>query len=501
MDQKDLEIPIILNGQAFWPKQREDHYSLAYESGVTVVIPKLTEADLRALGEADKYLLHHLHFQEIISFFRRVGEFWSLQNRDQPLYRQAIDSLCSINGYSRKMAQREINILSSTLRLHTSWHDLLDAELGNRFYLEEWIPKGDALVHAQPLGNVLHILVGNVPASGMMSIVRGAITKNRTIAKLPKRDPITTTYMVLSCLEIDAEHPVSRSMNILYWPGGDAIVEPILKLADVVCVWGRSDVVEGIKSKTRLGVDVLEFGPKTSFTVIGREAADSKKVALGLAHDVSIYNQEACFSPQIAFVEGDPSALVKNLAESMELYVGLMPKGQVTSDVHAHVSRSRLEAYYNKNEVVCSIGATEWTITVISDMSEINEHPLSRVIYILPVEQLRDCVQFVNNSSQTIAIAPWHRNIEIRDEVTLRGATKITEVGLVEAFRIGSSHDGIYPLQRLVRWVCVERGCDYWGKYIQQGPVDTTLWLMMDERQLEQIVFEDGDASAIHSRQ
>jgi long-chain-fatty-acyl-CoA reductase len=154
-------------------------------------------------------------------------------------------------------------------------------------------------------------------------------------------------------------------------------------------------------------------------------------------------------------------------------------------DVHAHVSRSRLEAHYNGNEVVASDTGTEWTIVSIEDLAEINEHPLSRTIYVKPVQSLAECADFVDENTQTVTISPWERNEEIRDLVTLRGATKITEVGLVETSRVGTTHDGMFPMHRLVRWVCVERGRDYWGKYVRQGPLDTTQWLMLHEQELE----------------
>lgn len=45
----------------------------------------------------------------------------------------------------------------------------------------------------------------------------------------------------------------------------------------------------------------------------------------------------------------------------------------------------------------------------------------------------------------------------------------------------------MFPMHELVRWVCVERGKDYWGKFIEDGPLDTTKWLMQNKKQLENI--------------
>jgi long-chain-fatty-acyl-CoA reductase len=484
-----IDLPIVIDGRAIWPTEGRDTFTLAYDSGVRLLMPRPTEEELAAMRGANKYILHDLNIQEIISFLSRVGAFWGLDNLAHPLYLRAVNLLCAINGYSRKMAQREMNITSAVLSLPGAWHDLLDAELGSRFYLEDWLHRHDALIHAQPIGNILHVLVGNVPVSGVMSIVRGCITKNRTIAKLAKRDPVTTLFFILSCLEIDPNHPVSRSLTAMYWPAGDDLEQQIIDQADVVCAWGGAEAMRQIKAKARPGVDVLEFGPKTSVALIGAESADSARVALDLAHDVSLYDQEACFSPQIVFVEGDHQAFANHLRDGLYKYSTLLAKGQTVPDVHAHVWRSRLEAHYNQNDMLCSPD-TEWTIITVRTMDEINEHPLSRCIYVFPIATLQDCLPHITPNTQTIAMSPWNRNPEIRDAATLRGATKITEVGLVEAFRVGTTHDGIFPLSRLVRWACIEKGADYWGKYIQQGPLDTTRWLMMNAAQLESVPSE-----------
>jgi len=54
---------------------------------------------------------------------------------------------------------------------------------------------------------------------------------------------------------------------------------------------------------------------------------------------------------------------------------------------------------------------------------------------------------------QTVAIYPEKRINELRDEITIRGADRVTHIGKMGYFAVGAPHDGIYPLSRLVRWV------------------------------------------------
>ncbi|PKM93604.1 MAG: hypothetical protein CVU84_14640 [Firmicutes bacterium HGW-Firmicutes-1] len=484
--EKSIHLPVIVGGKKVYPNEDRENYIISYDSGVKVVIPTITNEEIQQLQESNKYILHDLNIQEIISFFVKVGKFWRVNNLNNPLYEEALVNLCLINGYDKKMAIRELNIIGSACSQLSGMYDLIDLELGNRFYLEEWVPRGDVLVHVQPVGNVLNIMVGNVPVSGIMSLLRSSLTKNQTIAKIPKRDPITVMYFVMSMIELFPDHPITRSMNVLYWPGGNEIESTIIDMANAVCVWGSEQAVKSIRSKVKNGVNVVEFGPKMSYALVGKESVNCEKVAIDLAHDISIYNQEACFSPQIAFVEGNYKLFIEHLKMGLKLYSKLFPKGTIIADANAHVSRTRLEALYNGNEVYYD-DQKEWTIITINSLDEINEHPLNRVIFVKPIKNITDCLEYIDETVQTIAISPWDRNVEIREIATLKGAAKVTEIGLVEAMRNGSTHDNVYPMQHLVRWVCVERGCDYWGKYIEDGPLDTTKWIMMNEKELENI--------------
>ena len=62
--------------------------------------------DIETIRKSNKYTLHDYHSQEIIAFFSKVGKFWMSENCMHPLYNQALEYLCYINGYDRKMAMR-----------------------------------------------------------------------------------------------------------------------------------------------------------------------------------------------------------------------------------------------------------------------------------------------------------------------------------------------------------------------------------------------------------
>ncbi len=481
---KNIELPIIIKGKAIW--ETGEKYVLSYVNNKQVSIPKVTLSNIEAI-ESNRYELNDVNVQEIISAFSKVGKFWR-QAVNSPLYNAAVENMCNLHGYDSKMAIRELNLMGSACSQIAGMYDLLELELGNRFYLEEWIAHGDALVHAQPIGNVLNIVAGNVPVSSVMSLLRCCLTKNQAITKISKRDPITLIYFVLALIELLPDHILTQNISVLYWPVGDDIEEKMYNCADAICAWGGEKSMNSIRKKITKQTRLLELGPKISFAVIGNESIDSKEVALDLAHDISLYNQQACFSPQMVFVEGNEEVFVDNLKVALELYADLLPSGEVSTDIHTDIMRTKMVAMAKGNKVISGDDNT-WSIIVINDIEEIYAHPLNRVIYVMKVNNIRDCINFVDEKTQTLSISPWERNIEIREAATLKGASKITEIGLIECIRNGATHDNMFPMHELVRWVCVERGKDYWGKFVEDGPLDTTKWLMQNKKQLENVKY------------
>src|SRR5262249_36162765 len=157
---------------------------------------------------------------------------------------------CRITGYDPKIVGYDFFVVGAALT-RPKLYDFLQTDLGDPYLLDEWRPYQAVYRHAQPRGKVVHIMVGNVPMAALFTIVRSVLTKNLTIAKLPSRALVTSLYFVLTCLDVDPRHPVSRSLSALYWEGGSPVEDRFLDLADVVCVWGQKEAVEHVRRKLK----------------------------------------------------------------------------------------------------------------------------------------------------------------------------------------------------------------------------------------------------------
>lgn len=85
--------------------------------------------------------------------------------------------------------------------------------------------------------------------------------------------------------------------------------------------------------------------------------------------------------------------------------------------MRAHISRTRLEAKLNGYRVYTS-GDTAWTVVVTDGPTQIPEHPLSRTLYVFPVQDLNEACTWITHDIQTATIHPFSRAFELADKLT-----------------------------------------------------------------------------------
>jgi long-chain-fatty-acyl-CoA reductase len=457
-----LELPVLVCGERKEPTEK-NRMVLNYETGLEVRIPSLDSTDIERMRQSTNEDLRKLSIDDISIFMNELGKLWL--DESFVFRKLAIQHARSTVQYVGPSIYYDLGLISTALR-RAKIYDMLESEIGDPYLLDEWRPLKTVLLHAEPRGKIVHILVGNIPMAGLFSIFRSVITKNVTIAKLPRRDILTSLFFALSFAELDPKHPITRSLSVAYWEPGSPEEDAILPMADVVCAWGHRESLEPLKRKIPYGTDFVEFGPKRSIQLIGRDTPDYDYAAMKAAYDLSIYDQEACFSPQEAFVEGDVGPFVGALQDWLDKNLVRMPKGPLDEDAKARITRARSEAKFRGWQVYAPTH-TGWTIIVTDGPCVVQGHPLSRTVYIHPVDDLIQAVRYVNKDTQTVAVHPPERASALADALVEQGVSRITEVGRMGRPRPGFAHDGMFPLGRLIRWVTQERGIrfkyKFWG--------------------------------------
>jgi hypothetical protein len=341
----------------------------------------------------------------------------------------------------------------------------VDNELGGPDVLDGWrvvegAPSGRAhRVRAFP-PRLIHVVAGNAPGVSAQTVMRGALTKGVHLIKIPSNDLFTASAILRALAAVAPDHPVSRSFSAAYWRGGDESVESLLfrpQYFDKLVAWGGESTLRSAKNYIGPGFELVAFDPKTSISMIGREAFASaamlEQVAESAAADATVMNQQACVSSRIQFIEGT--------VEQVDRYCSLLQRRLGVERETASACgnplpasmRDEIEGLRGMEPYYRVWGGYEGRGVVIRSDDPVEFHPDGRVVNVVPVADLADAVRFVNVATQTVGVFPAARKAALRDALASMGAQRVVELGKALAIETGIPHDGFLPLQRFVRWI------------------------------------------------
>lgn len=253
-----------------------------------------------------KRAAHDRPLDELIEIMEAARARWMDPNYD--LRKEALEIIPVISGQSRKMCEKELDDILM-LWQRPVIYALLEGDLGGAAYLEDWVPRGNFRLHAQPQGLVLHNLAGNSFNLGLSSLFNGLVTKNVNLMKLARESPYFAVKAAESLREVDKK--LAREIGVMYWPGSQGeIFDAVFNsgLVDCVMAWGGLMSIEEIRRRAnRFGIKVIDHGPKFSYTIISddifRDADVMRELAAKISRDVVWFNQKSCLSPRVIFIK------------------------------------------------------------------------------------------------------------------------------------------------------------------------------------------------------
>ena len=338
-------------------------------------------------------------------------------------------------------------------------------ELGGADVLDGWrevpnAPSGRSIhIRAFP-PRMIHILAGNSPGVSALTIVRGALTKGVHLMKIPSNDLFTATALLRGLAAVAPGHALTRSFIAVYWRGGDEGVESRLfrpQFFDKLSAWGGEAALRSAKAYIGPGFELIAFDPKTSISMIGREAFASDEclavVADLAATDVTLFNQQACAASRVQFIEGS--------AEQVDRYCELLQERLGVERLFASACgapppqgmRDEIDALRDLEPEYRVWGKFDGRGVVIRSDEPVDFHPDERVVNVVRVADLRDAVRHTSVATQTIGVYPPERKAQLRDAVASMGMQRIVALGDAIGVEAGLPHDGFYPLRRFVRWL------------------------------------------------
>jgi len=337
--------------------------------------------------------------------------------------------------------------------------------------------RSEAILAYRPLGVLLHVCPGNSFMGGLSSVLHGVITGNCNLVKLSRNVPAVLP-VVRDLLE-SCGLP-KWQVTCLLWDGGDDDVElPLCRGVDGVAVWGDSTTITRYKSLIPVGVRLLEYGPKLSFSLLTSAArADSEGFARGLAglvKDACQYEQKSCSSSQVLLLQvkeepGSDAArmeresLLSTIGSAFTSYCIDHPPSPKNKNQQFEVLKAqehgKLLKATQRGDVLS--GYPDWLIIWHGDEQPIEPSPLFRTLRIYPwrrEEEISRRLTTIRHYLQTASVccAPCEL-AAISERLWDAGVNRIVAPGRACIASVGAPHDGGAILQGMCRTTSLESG-------------------------------------------
>lgn len=440
----------------------EEHRSR--DLGVRFTTPKI-DFDKAVPPRTEVPPLLDVPLAEIIDFLAATGQ--RLRDPGNAHVQECFDRMAATHALPRAMlasvSQHAVAQLDKRALLAEVEQNFPDPRA-----LDGWVPKSDftgrrSFVRAFA-PRLVHVLPGNSPGVAVKSVAQGALVKAVNLFKMSSADPFFMVTILRTMADLDPGHPVVRSMSAVYWRGGDESVEGILyrpQYFDKIVAWGGGDAINNVIKYLGPGLQLVSFDPKTSISMVGREAFASEEsldqVAELAAADVMAMNQEACVASRFQFVEGSVDEADRFAAK---LQQRIAARAAATGDVRPHDRglKDEIEALMMMDDDYGVWGRADGSGLVIRSDEPVDFHPVNKTANVVRVDSLDDAVRYVNVATQTVGFYPFDRIADYRDWLASCGAQRIVHLGESGPATIGNPHDAMYALHRFVHWMTHEDG-------------------------------------------
>lgn len=417
--------------------------------------------------------MYSLSFEQILDYLGELGE--RLRLEANPYLQEALE-------YSYDTAPTTKPIMDSF------YHDLpfmfdkarirsmVDFTIGID-HLEGWVENeiNGSRVGIRAYGSrQLHIVAGNGPVLGALTVIRGAVTRGDSIIKVPSNDPFTTGAIARTMVDMAPDHPVTKHLAVAYWRGGDEALESQIYQPhniEKICAWGGFASVKHVTKYIQPGIELISLDPKRSASIVGGEAIESEELmeeaANRIACDFATGNQVACSASRLVYVMcGTDDDAVEKLKElGRKTYAAMLRLPEVVTTKPKRYDpqlKQWVDTLRLSDDFYTVIGGEEGEGAILvshtSDRVDFWEYMADRTINMIPVDTLDEVLDVVDAYTQTVGVWPDNLWEAVRHKGALHGGQRFVELGYAfNGAGLVGPQDGIEPMRRIVKWIVSEK--------------------------------------------
>ena len=343
---------------------------------------------------------------------------------------------------------------------------IITRELGSEALDGGWTEFGRARLRAFPLGIVGHWPAGNVEIQPILSMTCGLLGGNAALVRVPSGLVDLTRVLMEKLVRGDLSARLTRRIFMAAFEHGRHDLQAAMAQAvDGAMIWGGAESILQVRSLpfphwARVSV----FGPRISIAAMDAGAwgnpNEQKTWCLRLARDVWQFDQQACSSPQVLFLEkgaGRSTAqFLSNLQQAFETENRAHPRLNIAAVLTSTICQARASWLLNDpaHQAAFPIDPA-WTLLVGSGV----ELPLptqGKTLTVLEVDDLADAISKWDGNVQTLGLgmADEEKEKKLALLAGSKGVDRIVKLGRMHVFvPPWDGVDLIRPMVRMVRHV------------------------------------------------
>lgn len=441
---------------------------IEYTCGNTALSKNINDLELELLCSGEDEVLeeinrlkdnkastHDIPLEKTLELLDQCGRLWL----DRKYSRKHIEILSHILNQSVELVTYELES-SMRMLLRENLETFVKEELGNSEILDNWVNTSYGAVHRQPRGLIFHNISGNAFVVIPTSIAMGLLSKNCNLVKVSGDEPYFAYAFYNSLCQLD--ETIKNRLSVVYFNSDNSgIYDTIVKNSDGVIHWGGEYSGRVMAELcARYNCHMIMHGAKISFEVID-EAEDISATAEAIGKDIICWEQKACLSPRIIFVNQniDTRLLAKSLGDTLKKFTHILPKAYLNPWSTMKIIQDRqyclLKYGVKEKQDVKIYSSYNADYTVIQnskmpDKEDINRC-FNRFIFVCPYQNTDEVHAYIaeNLKAYLQTMGYSGRNQAFIEEMTLLGISIVTKPGDMTLHYPGTSHDGMHNLSEM----------------------------------------------------
>ena len=374
-------------------------------------------------------------------------------------------------AWARSLDSRELDEIPGIVFLRMwlrrgTLEPIVARELGTNCVNGGWTDYGRARCKPFPLGVIGHWPAGNVEIQPILSMTCGLLGGNAALVRIP-RDLVGLTQILMNRLMNSdrSERLIRRIFMAAFDHDRMDLHEAMARSVDGAMIWGGQEAVLQVRSLPfPHWAKIAVFGPRISVAAMDAGAwgspTEQKSWCLRMARDLWQFDQQACSSPQILYLEKDEDhstdEFLVNLRIAFENENRAHPRQVIAPSLSSAIAKARASWLLEdpSHRAVFPLGP-DWTILVGSGV-DVPPPVQGKTLHVLEVDDLKGAISKLDGNVQTLGLGM--ADAEKENEIALiagqRGIDRVVKLGRMHAFvPPWDGVDLIRPMVRLVRHV------------------------------------------------